>query len=72
VGDAVEKLEPLRKWLDSIARLLWNSQTEETKKLPPPEKRKQIEPPRPPSEHPFAQSNAGSAAREDMNDEVPF
>jgi hypothetical protein len=72
VGEAVEKLEPLRKWLDSIARLLWISQTEETRKLPAPEKRKQIEPPRPSSGYPFAKSNTGSAPREDMNDEIPF
>jgi hypothetical protein len=35
--------------LGNIAHLLWSARTEETKKLPPPRERKQIEPPRTPA-----------------------
>jgi len=72
VGESVEKLEPIRKWFDSIARLLWNARTEETKQLPAPQQKKQIEPPRAEVQRPLVQSDFGSAPRDDMNDEIPF
>jgi hypothetical protein len=48
-GDGVEKLEPLRKWVDSIGNLLGKAKNEEsngTRRLPSPETQKQIEPPK--------------------------
>ena len=64
LGDAVEKLEPLRKWFDSIGQLIWGAKKEEeTKQLPPPGERKQIEPPRAPKP---------SGKRGNLDDEIPF
>jgi hypothetical protein len=48
-GDGVEKLEPLRRWVDSIGTLLGKAKKEErsdTRHLPPPKAPKQIEPPK--------------------------
>lgn len=48
-GDGVEKLEPLRKWVDLIGNLLGKAKVEEdsaTRRLPPPETQKQIERPK--------------------------
>lgn len=70
-GKAAEKLEPARKWLDSIARLLGNNKEVENSQpqLPKPtikkiEHRRQIS----------DQSGKNSAAqkRGDMDDEIPF
>jgi hypothetical protein len=60
VGEAVEKIEPLRKFLETIARLIWNSRSEDAKRLPSPPSKKQIEPPR--NQH----------LSSDVNDEIPF
>jgi hypothetical protein len=46
LGDATDKLEPVRKWLDTIAKLIWGAQKDEQVKLPAPRERKQIEPPK--------------------------
>ena len=56
-GDAAEKLEPVRKWLDSIARVIWGVQTEARPSLPGPKEQKRIEPPR---------------VRPTPDDEIPF
>ncbi|MCW2308558.1 hypothetical protein [Rhodobium gokarnense] len=45
-GEIGEKLEPLRKWVDSIARLIGNAKKEEQKQLTSPDEIKQIEPPK--------------------------
>ena len=48
-GDGVEKLEPLRKWVDLIGNLLGKAKVEEgsaTRRLPSPETQKQIERPK--------------------------
>jgi hypothetical protein len=57
LGDAADKAEPARKWLDSIGRLIWGAKNDEdTKQLSPPKEVKQIEPPR----------------SSDKDDEIPF
>ena len=64
LGDVGEKLEPYRKWLDTIGKLIWGAKKEEeTKQLPPPSERKQIEPPRAPK----PSEKSGS-----QDDEIPF
>jgi hypothetical protein len=74
VGDSIEQLDSIRKWLDSIARLLWGARTEENKKLPAPQERKQIEAPRAPLGRIRPQSSfaASVPTRDDVNDEIPF
>ena len=48
LGDAADKAEPARKWLDSISRLIWGAKNDEdaAKQLPAPKEVKQIEPPK--------------------------
>jgi hypothetical protein len=65
LGEAAEKAEPIRKWIDSIAGLIWGARKEdESKKLPAPPERKQIEPPRSPQPKPGSSS--------EMDDDIPF
>lgn len=45
VGEATSKADPARKWIDSIAGLIWGAKDEELKQLPSPPDRKRIEPP---------------------------
>jgi len=58
LGDAAEKAEPARKWLDSIGRLIWGAKNDEyaAKQIHPPREVRRIEPPKKP----------------DMDDEIPF
>lgn len=72
IGDATEKVEPLRKWVDSISRLIWGTkEEEEAKQLPSPPERKQIEPPRP--EDAFGDFGEGDENNPpDSEDKVPF
>jgi hypothetical protein len=44
LGEAAEKAEPARKWLDSIGRLIWGAKEKENemKQLPPPREPKRI------------------------------
>ena len=71
-GDAIKKLEPLRKWVDSITQLISVAKNEEeTKQLPSPPERKQIEPPR--SEDSFGDFNDGDEKPPSgFDDKVPF
>ncbi len=62
MGDAAEKLEPIRKWVDSISRLIWGARAEEKPMLPAPQERKRIEPPKPQK----------SSRRDELDDEIPF
>jgi hypothetical protein len=56
-GEAAEKAEPARRWLDTIGRIIWGAKCdEETKQLAPPREVKRIEPPK----------------KSDMDDEIPF
>lgn len=63
-GEVGDKLEPWRKWIDSIAGLLGRAKEKDAQNpgLPPPEERKKIEPPK------------GRAAPEEKrgDDEPPF
>ncbi len=64
LGEAAGQLEPVRKWLDTIGRLIWGAKKEEeTKQLLPPDKRKLIEPPR---------SSPPPGTPGDLDDEIPF
>jgi hypothetical protein len=50
IGEGAEKLEPLRKWVDSIGGLIGFAKSQEgpqTARIPSNPKPKQIEPPRP-------------------------
>lgn len=61
LGDVAEKVEPIRKWIDSIAGLIWGArESSGQKQLPSPTEKKQIEPPRVPKREP------------EMDDEIPF
>jgi hypothetical protein len=55
--DVTENAEPARKWLDSIARLIWSAQTKENeaKQLPPPKEIKRIK-----------------RKKAEMDDDIPF
>jgi hypothetical protein len=69
-GDAAEKLEPVRKWIDSIARLLGRAKEAEdaaAPRLPGPQERKRIEPPRR-----TLPKRERSPAVDDLDDEIPF
>ncbi len=59
-GDAAEKGEPVRKWLDSIAALIWGAKNEQ-QQLPAPDEHKQIEPPKQKNQKPSSESNDSSA-----------
>lgn len=62
LGDAAEKLEPIRKIIDSVAGLIWGSKhAEQTQQLQPPGERRQIPPPK-----------TQATRRGDMDDEIPF
>ena len=64
LGDAVDKLEPVRKWLDTIGRVFWGAKKEEdTKQLPPPAEHKRIEAPRAPQPSPKS---------DNLDDDIPF
>jgi hypothetical protein len=65
-GEAAQELEPARKLIDSIARLLGRTKEfdDAVSKLPSPTKRRQI--PGPPKSLP------PPANRSEMNDEIPF
>jgi hypothetical protein len=69
-GEAVENLEPARKWIDSIARLLGRAKEAENTaapRLPGPMERKRIEPPRRPAEE-----EKSTEMFDDLDDEIPF
>jgi hypothetical protein len=64
LGAAAEKLEPMRKIIDSVAGLIWGAKhAEQTQRLPPPAERRQIPPPKTQKRPP---------QRGDMDDEIPF
>lgn len=69
LGEAGEKLEPLRKIIDSVAGLIWGAKhAEQTKRLPPSTKPAQIPPPK--TQAPKHKNELGK--RDDMDDEIPF
>lgn len=64
LGDAVDELEPIRKWLDTIGRVIWGAKKEEdTKQLPPPAEHKRIEAPGAPEPPPKS---------DNLDDDIPF
>jgi len=72
LGDAADKLEPVRKIMDSMSRLIWGSKNEEeAKQLPSPPERKQIEPPH--SDDSLGDMNDGDEnPPSGFDDKVPF
>jgi hypothetical protein len=65
--EASEKAEPARRWLDSIARLIWGTkEREEMGALPPPNETRAIAPP---SVQNVSESNRGN---DRPDDEIPF
>ncbi len=71
LGDSAEKAEPARKWIDSIARLIWGAQMKErTDSLPPPAKKREI--PAPPKQISPPPKKRTIASRTDTDDEIPF
>lgn len=62
LGEGFEKLEPARKWLDSIAAVLWGVRQNERSKLPAPTETKQIPPPR----------KKEKPKRGELDDDIPF
>jgi len=67
LGDAADKAEPLRKWIDSVADLIWGAKDEELKQLPSPPERKRIEPPKKETQV----TNVPDFSDE-IDDEIPF
>jgi hypothetical protein len=68
IGQTVEKSR-LLEIMDAIARVLWGARKEQDqRRLPPPQRPKQIEPPR--IQEP-APKKVGKV-RQDMDDEIPF
>jgi len=67
VGAAAERMEPVRKMLDSIAGVIWGTkQAEQTRKLPSPGTPKRIPPPSPRIER------KGQGRLTAPDDEIPF
>jgi hypothetical protein len=68
LGTAAEKLEPIRKLIDSVAGLMWGTKhAEQTQRLPPPGERRQIPPPKTQTKETRPLRKRG-----DMDDEIPF
>lgn len=64
LGDAADKLEPVRKWLDTIGRVIWGAKKEEdAKQLPPPPELKRIQPPQTAEQLP---------ENGNLDDDIPF
>jgi hypothetical protein len=70
IGQGFQKLEPARRWLDSIAAVLGHVKANEERadeRLPPPSERKKIEPPKrrlPPP--------APRELRDQLDEDIPF
>ena len=68
IGQGFKKLEPARKWIDSIAALLGRAKEVEDSLqpvLPRPEEPKQLEPPR-------ARLAPPKRSGSDLDDDIPF
>jgi hypothetical protein len=82
IGQGFKKLEPARKWVDSIAALLGRAKADEDSlrpMLPRPQERKQLEAPRariegPPAKQQTTQSGPtwDAPTGGDLDDEIPF
>ena len=57
-----EKMEPWRRWLESIAKIVGTSKEDESAHLPAPQERKKIEPPKQKKDQPPPT----------VNDDIPF
>jgi hypothetical protein len=75
IGQAGEKLEPWRKWLDSIAGLLGRAKERDVENpaLPAPQERRRIEPPKPrPSPMERKPAKGGGKYAWELDDDIPF
>jgi hypothetical protein len=69
LGEAADRMEPVRQFIDSISGLIWGTKhAEQTKSLPAPPPRKQIPPPPKSS----ARKPEPRLTRDEMDDEIPF
>lgn len=70
-GESLEKLEPARKWIDSIAKLMGhNKEIEDSLPQLPRPPLKKIE--HKPEEAPVVTKKPAVAKRDDLDDEIPF
>jgi hypothetical protein len=69
LGESAEKAEPLRKWLDSIARLIWGAQMKERAATLPAPERKEL--PAPPKQLSVTKQRSAKASTT-RDDEIPF
>lgn len=71
LGESAEKAEPARKWVDSIARLIWGAQMQErSNALPTPSEKRQI--PVPPKQITAPKRHPASRQAASSDDEIPF
>lgn len=71
LGNSANKAEPARKWIDSIARLIWGAQMKErTEELPSAGDKRQI--PAPPKQIAPPKRRAAASCTSNAEDEIPF
>jgi hypothetical protein len=71
LGEAAEKAEPARKWIDSIARLFWGAEMKErVESLPAPADKTRI--PGPPKQILSPRKDKITPNGDDMDSEIPF
>ena len=71
LGDSAGKAEPLRKWIDSLARLIWGAQMKErSEALAAPDERREL--PSPPKQIAPPKKRATANRASDPDDEIPF
>jgi hypothetical protein len=73
-GEAAEKLEPVRKWLDSIAKFFGFAKSHEDAQaqLPAPRHPKKIEPPRKQLPKPDINTHPSASPSDALDDDLPF
>lgn len=66
IGESAKELDPVRAWIETIAKIFGRAQEAEPKRLPPSETKRipapDVPPPRPPSRQPKAE----------LDDDIPF
>ena len=69
LGDSAERAEPVRKWVDSISRLIWGAEMKErTETLPRPEETREI----PPPPRQLSSPKKKPQRKSDFDEEIPF
>jgi hypothetical protein len=71
LGESAERAEPVRKWVDSIARLIWGAQMKErVETLPTPSPKREI--PAPPKRIGPPKDIPARPRQTNAEDEIPF